>query len=182
MDATTLTAEDRVQIVQIFGELRENLSSYMSDREFKMSNAQLFTFLTYAPVCLAIASDRDVDESEIRLLDKITKDIDVNTMVSLDLMEVIAIATEPGEIMLNEEFNMRVDSELLYLSRNIDKYEENILAAVKALLKIDKDPSAETSLTQTFSKWFEFVVKKNANRNDKLELEKVAKYKEKIGL
>lgn len=182
MDATTLTAEDRMQIVQIFAELRENLSTFMSDREFKMSNAQVFTFLTYAPVCLAIASDGEVDESEIRLLSQITKDIDVNSMVNINLMEVIAIATEPGDIMLNEEFNMRVDSELLFLSRNIEKYEEKIIVAVKALLKMDADPTAETSLTKTFSKWFEYVVKKNANRNDKEELEKVAKYKEKIGL
>ncbi len=182
MNATNLTAEDRVKIVEIFGELRQFLSNFMNDRDFKMSNAQIFTFLTYAPVCLAIASDREVDENEIRLLDKITKDIDVTNMVSLDLMEIIAIANEPEEIMLNEEFNMRIDSELLFLSRNIDKYENEIISSVKSLLKIDKDRTAETSLTKTFSKWFDFVIEKNAGRNKQAEMEKVSKYKANIGL
>lgn len=182
MDATNLTVEERVQVVQVFGELRLHLNNYMADRDFKMSNPQIFTFLTYAPVCLAIASDRVVDESEVRLLSKITSDIDVNNMVSLELMEVIAIATEPEQTMLNEEFNMRVDAELLFLSRNIDKYEDEIVEAVKSMLKLDKDPTSETSLKATFSNWFEFIVKKNANKNDAAELEKVASYKEKIGL
>lgn len=182
MDATTLTAEERTKIVEVFGELRQNLTPYMSDRDFQMTNAQIFTFLIYAPVCLAVASDREVDEQEIKLLDKITHNVDVNTAVSLDLMEVIAIAPEPSELMLNEEFNMRVDAELLYLSRNIDDYEESIINSVKAMMKLDKDQSAETSLKNTFSKWFEFVIEKNASKNKEAELEKVKKYKDKIGL
>ncbi len=182
MDITTLTIEEKKQIVQIFGELRETLGSYMTDRDFKMSNPQIFTFLTYAPVCLAIASDKKVDENEIRLLSQIAQDIDVTKLVSLELMEVIAIATEPGDIMLNEEFNMRVDAELLYLSRNFETYEEKIVSALKTLLKIDTNPDAETSLSKTFSNWFEYVVRKNANKNDKEELEKVALYKQKLGL
>lgn len=182
MEANTLSAEQRTQIVQVFGELRQNLTPYMKDRDFQMSNPQVFTFLIYAPVCLAVASDREVDEQEIKLLDKITHNIDVNTAVNLDLMEVIAIASEPSETMLNEEFNMRVDAELLFLSRNIDKYENDIINSVKAMLKLDKEPTAETSLKNTFSKWFEFVVEKNSSKNKAAELEKVKKYKEKIGL
>ncbi len=182
MDATTLTPEEKVLITQVFKEIREGLADFMKDRDFKMSNPQVFTFLMYAPVCLAIASDREVDEAEIRILSKITENIDVNKAVSIDLMEVIAIAPEPGDIMLNEEFNMRVDAELLYLSRNIDKYEDGIIKALKALLKIDKDPKAPASLHSTFSKWFEYVVERNAGRNKEEELAKVKAYKEKIGL
>jgi len=182
MDATIITPEERTQIVQVFGELRQFLTPYMTDRDFKMSNAQTFTFLIYAPVCLAVASDREVDEQEIKLLDKITHNIDVNTAVNLELMEVIAIAPEPSELMLNEEFNMRVDAELLFLSRNIDKYEEAIINSVKTMLKMDKNPDAETSLKNTFSKWFEFVIEKNSSKNKDIELEKIKKYKEKIGL
>ena len=182
MDATTLSVEERKLVAEIFSNLRSQLNNYMVNRDFKMSNPQIFTFLTYAPVCLAIASDRTVDENEIRLLSKITQNIDVNEMVNLDLMEVIAIAPEPSETMLNEEFNMRVDSELLFLSRNIDVYEEEVIEAVKSLLKLDNDPTSPSSLTVTFSNWFEYVVKENANRNDEEELVKVAKYKEKLGL
>ena len=130
----------------------------MNDRDFQMSNAQIFTYLLYAPVCLAVASDRQVDEEEIRLLEKITKGADVNSAVNINLMEVIAIAPEPSDIMLNEEFNMRVDAELLYLSRNMDKYETVFIDAVKTLLKLDKDPKSDTSLSTTFSKWFEFRI------------------------
>lgn len=182
MDASNLTVEERTKIVEIFGELRQHLNIYMLERDFVMSNAQIFTFLTYAPVCLAIASDRQVDESEIKMLEKITKNVDVNTMINIDLMEVVAIASEPSNIMLNEEFNMRVDAELLSLARNIDKYEEAIVQAVKTVLKLDKEPAADTSLTTTFSNWFDFVVKKNANKHDNAEMERVKKYKMRIGL
>ncbi len=182
MDAYTLSPEEKKQLILVFGNLRQNLSSYMQDRKFIMSNAQIFTFLMYAPVCLAIASDREVDEQEIRLLSKITSNIDVNSAVNLDLMEVIAIAPEPSNTMLNEEFNMRVDAELLYLSRNIDKYEDDIITAVKTMLKLDKNPDAETSLKNTFNMWFESIVKQNAGRNKEAELEKIKVYKDKIGL
>ncbi len=182
MDSTTLTAEEKKQLVLVFSNMRNNLEGYMKDRDFKMSNAQIFTFLMYAPVCLAVASDRQVDESEIRLLDNISKDIDVTTAVNLDLMEIIAIAPEPSDIMLNEEFNMRVDAELLFLSRNIDKYEKPIIESVKSMLKLDKNPESETSLNATFSKWFEFVIEQNASKNKEEELEKVKGYKQKIGI
>lgn len=182
MEAITLTSEEKMLVIDIFKSLRMYLSPFMEDRDFVMSNPQIFTFLMYAPVSMAIASDGVVDEKEIRLLDKITKEIDVNTAVNLDLMEVLAMATEPAEILLNEEFNMRVDSELLYLSRNMDKYEDDILKATKELMKLDKNPGSATSLKSTFSKWFEFVIESNAGRNKEEELKKVKKYKEKIGL
>ncbi len=182
MEANTLSAEERTLVVQIFKNIRQNLSNFMTERDFKMSNPQLFTFLMYAPVCLAIASDGVVDEKEIRLLSKITKDIDVNSAVNLDLMEVLALSPEPIEIMLNEEFNMRADAELLFLSRNMAKYEDDIINATKELLKLDKNPESGTSLKSTFSKWFDFVIERNAGRNKEQELEKVGKYKDKIGL
>jgi hypothetical protein len=184
MDATTFTPtpEERTLLTLVFKEIREGLADFMNERDFKMSNPQIFTFLTYAPVCLAIASDREVDEAEIRILSKITENIDVNKAVSIELMELMAIAPEPGEVMLNEEFNMRVDAELLYLSRNIDKYEEGIISALKSLLKIDKDPKSPASLHSTFAKWFDYVVERNAGRNKEEELAKVKAYKEKIGL
>lgn len=181
MEATILSEEERVLIIKIFQNLQNNLSGFISDRDFKMSNPQIFTFLMYAPVCLAIASDGVVDEKEIRLLDKISKNIDVTTAVNLELMEVLSQAPESTDVMLNEEFNMRVDSELLFLSRNIDKYENNIIDSVKDLLNLDVSKK-ETSLRATFSKWFEYVIEQNAGRNKEEELEKVKKYKDKIGL
>lgn len=182
MDATTIPTDERTLVVQVFGELRQSLKDYMIDRDFLMSNAQVFTYLIYAPICLAIASDGVVDEHEIILLEAITKDADVNKTVNLDLHEIIAIAPEPSNIMLNEEFNMRIDAELLYLSRNINKYEKNIISAVKSLLKIDSKPTSETSFSATFSKWFEFVVERNLSKNKEEQLKKIKDYKQKIGL
>jgi predicted thioredoxin/glutaredoxin len=182
MENIMITAEEKKLILEVFKNIRNNLKKYMTDRNFIMSNAQIFTFLLYAPVCLAIASDGEVDEKEIAILEKITKNIDVNSAVNLDLLELISIAPEPSNIMLNEEFNMRVDAELLYLSRNMNKYEKDIIEAVKNLLKLDRKANNETSLKSIFNKWFDFIIEKNAGKNKEEELKKVEQYKIKLGL
>jgi flagellin-specific chaperone FliS len=182
MEGNIITQEEVAKMANIFKEIRQYLDKYMSDRDFKMSNPQMFTFLMYAPVAFAIASDRNVDAKEIRLLDKITKDIDVENVVNIDLMELLTAAPEPSDIMLNEEFNMRIDAEMLYLSRNIDKYEDDIINALKKFLELDKNPESETSLSKTMSMWFDYVIEHNAGRDKEKELQKVAEYKKRIGL
>ncbi len=182
MEGYVITQEDIIKLSGIFSEIRQYLDNYMKDRDFKMSNAQIFTFLIYAPVALAIASDRQVDEKEIRLLEKITKNIDVDSTVDLDLLNLLSAADEPADIMINEEFNMRIDAEILYLSRNIDKYENDIINALKKFLEIDKDPNSPTSLSKTLSMWFDYVIERNAGRDKEQELKKVEEYKKRIGL
>ena len=181
MENIMITAEEKKLILEVFKNIRNNLKKYMTDRNFIMSNAQIFTFLLYAPVCLAIASDGRVDIEEMKILDKMAKAIDVNKL-DIDLVELLSFAAEPAEVMTNEEFNIRIGSELLFLSRNIDKYEDNIINAIKELLRFDKNPQADTSLTKTFSKLMDSIIENNASLNKEKEKEKLDQFKQKIGL
>ena len=173
---------EALKIREIFKEIRTDLSEFSVLRDFTMSNSQLYTFLCYSPNALAIASDRTVDESEMKALEKLSRQIDVNTMVDLDLLELMSLAAEPDNCILNEEFNIRVGAEILYLCRNMDKYEENIIAAVRSLLKFDANPEAEQSLTKVFAKMMEDIVKNNRSKNKKAELEKISEIQKKLGM
>ena len=84
--------------------------------------------------------------------------------------------------MLNEEFHLRIGAELLYLSRNMDKYEGAIIDSVKSLLKLDSNPERDTSLTKTFSRLMDNIIAKNASRNKEEELKKLKEFKRKLGL
>lgn len=182
MEEKTFSQAEISSFISIFKDIRSSLSFYMNDRDFKMSNSQIFTFLLYAPIALGIAADRVVDENEIKLLANLSKNIDVNKIVNIDLMTVLSVVPEPEGVMINEEFNMRVDAEILFLARNIDKYESFVINALKSFLKLDNAPTAETSLTKTFNKWFDFVIEKNAGKNKDTELRNIQSYKAKLGI
>jgi len=176
------TISQEVALVkEVFSNIRKELETFMKDRNFNMSNHQIFVFLTHAPAALAIASDGRVDVEEMKILDRMAKAIDVNKL-DIDLVELLSFAAEPADVMTNEEFNLRIGSELLYLSRNLDKYEKNILEAIKQLLRFDKNPEADTSLTKTFSKLMDSIIENNASLNKEKEKEKLDQFKQKIGL
>ncbi len=177
-----LTNENRVKIRTIFKEIRTNLDAYMGARNFVMSNAQVFTFLSYSPAVLAIASDGEVDEQEIASLERLAKTIDVKAAVNMDLQEMLAVAFEPDEPMTNEEFNLRAGAELLYLSRNAGTYENSIIAALKALLVFDMNPSAAGSLTSSFSALMDSMIKNNKSANKEAELKKINEIKATLGM
>lgn len=182
MEIDKLTNEDKIFIRTIFKEIRTKIDKFSKDRDFILSNPQLFTFLTYCPAALAIASDGTVDINEIAALERISRFIDVKTMVNLELMEFMSIASEPENIITNEEFNIRVGSELLFLSRNMKTYENEMLEAVKALLTFDLNPSRDGSLTKTFSKLMNDVIENNVSTNKEAELIKLQKIKSAIGV
>ncbi len=169
-------------IKNIFSELRESLREFCEDRSFVMTNPQIFTFLSYCPNALAIAGDGVVDETEIAELEKLSKLIDVNKMVNLEMAELMALASEPSEAMINEEFNLRVGAELLYLSRNMPKYETNLIKALKSLLKFDHNPDAEKSLTKSFAVMMENIVKNNKSKNKEHELNKIKEIQKELGM
>ncbi|MCF6367077.1 MAG: hypothetical protein L3J35_12880 [Bacteroidales bacterium] len=182
MEISKLTNEDKVFIRTIFKEMREKTNNFAIERDFVMSNAQLFTFLSNAPAALAIASDGTVDTEEIAALEKLSRSIDVYITVSIELMEMMAVAFEPENVMSNEEFNMRVGSELLFLSRNMQKYEENFIAAIKALLTFDFNPEKDGSLTSSFSMLMNTMIENNVSKNKEAELKKMNEFKAKIGI
>jgi len=174
--------EDILFIKNSFKEMRNKTERYSKDREFLMSNPQLFTFLYNVPAAFSIAGDGIVDETEIAIIEKLARSIDVNKTVSLNLAEIMSIAGEPDNCMTNEEFNLRIGSELLYISRNMQKYERDFIEGVKALLKFDKKPEKDGSLTATLEKLMNFVIEHNAGRNKEKELQKVNEYKKRIGI
>ncbi len=174
--------EDVLLIKNAFKEMRNKTERFSKDREFIMSNPQLFTFLYNIPATLSIASDGIVDETEIAIIEKLARSIDVNKTVSLNLAEIMSIAGEPDECMTNEEFNLRIGSELLFISRNMQKYERDFIEGVKALLKFDKNPEKDGSLTSTLEKLMNFVIEHNAGKNKEKELQKVKEYKKRVGI
>lgn len=182
MDIQNLTQENKVFIRTLYKEMRDATSPFMNDRDFVMSNSQIFAFLSYAPVALAIASDGVVDDNEIAILEKIGKKIDVKQMVNLDLQEMMSVAFEPENPMTNEEFNLRVGSEILFLSRNMKKYEDDFVRALKALLTFDFNPKKEGSMTQNFSKLMDSVIENNVGKDKENELKNLQAFKQKIGI
>lgn len=182
MSVSELTNENKVFIRTVFKEMRDKTSKFAQERDFQMSNAQLFTFLSNAPAALAMASDGVVDFEEIAALEKLSRSIDVYTTVNMDLLEMMSVAFEPDEIMTNEEFNIRVGSELLYLARNINSYINDFTEALKALLTFDFTPGKDGSLTSSFSMLMNSMIENNVSKNKEEELKKMNEFKELIGI
>ncbi len=182
MDTQKISPEEIQTIRSNFKEIREKLEPFIQDRNFKLSNPQIFTFLTFAPAALAIASDGTVDDSEVAMLEKINRGIKVESMVDLNLYELMSYASEPEDCMLNEEFDMRAGSELLYLSRNMEKYRDDFIEALKILLKFDKRPDAEGSMTKSFVDLMNSVVDNNMSENKEVEKQKMDKLLERLDL
>lgn len=182
MDIQNLTQEDKVFIRTVFKEMRKNVEDYMKERDFQMTNPQLFTFLSFSAAALAVASDGTVDNQEIAMIEKIARGINVKQMVQIELEEMMAVAFQPEDTMTNEEFNLRVGSEILYLSKNMKTYEGKFLEAIKAMLTFDLNPQREGSLTNSFSQLMDSVVANNASKNKSEEMEKVKKLKESLGI
>ena len=182
MAINELTNDYKVKIRTIYKEMRDQTNNFAIDRDFIMSNAQMFTFLSNAPAALAIASDGKVDVEEIAALEKLSRSIDVYVSVNMDLLEVMSVAFEPEECMTNEEFNMRVGSELLFLARNFSRFENDFIASIKALLVFDSNPKAEGSLTSSFSMLMNSMIENNVSKNKEEEMNKMNEFKEKIGI
>lgn len=182
MNINKLTNENKVFIRTLFNEMRKNLNNFISERDFNMSNSQLFTFLSNAPAALAIASDGVVDVEEIASLEKLSRSIDVYVTVNMDLLEMMSIAFEPDNCMTNEEFNLRVGSELLFLSRNMKKYEDDFINAIKTLLTFDFNPEKDGSLTASFSKLMDNIIDNNVSKDKVSELKKMNEFKSKLGI
>jgi len=182
MTVSELTNDNKVFIRTVFKEMRDKTKSFAESRHFIMSNAQLFTFLSNAPAALAIASDGTVDVEEIAALEKLSRSIDVYVTVNMELLEMMSVAFEPEEVMCNEEFNLRIGSELLYLSRNMETYALDFIDAIKALLTFDFTPEKDGSLTSTFSKLMNSMIEHNVSKNKDEEMKKMNEFKQKIGI
>ncbi len=181
MESITITQEAIEEVQKLYPQIRSHLDKYMHDREFLMSNSQIFIFLTYVPTALAISADKKVDEKELKILDQIAKSIDANAL-DLNLVELLSFASEPVGVMLNEEFNLRIGCELLFISQNMEKYEDDFIEAVKLLLKFDKTPEADTSMTKTFSRFMDQIIESSLALDKQEELARVQSFKKRLGI
>ncbi len=182
MDIINLTQEDKVFIRTIFKEMRSNLEKYMTDRDFIMSNPQIFTFLSFSSAALAIASDGNVDNKEIAIIEKIAQGINVKAMVQMDLQEMMSVAFQPDETMIDAEFNLRAGAEILFLSKNMKAYEEDFMKAIKAMLTFDLNPGRENSLTDSFTKLMDSIIENNSSKNKAEEMKKIEQLKQTLGI
>ncbi len=182
MNMSDLTNEDKVFIRTIFNEMRKSIQNFITERDFNLSNAQLFAFLSNSPAALAIASDGAVDEKEIAGIEKLSKGIDIGSSVNLDLMEMMAVAFEPDNCITNEEFNIRVGSEILFLAKNFKKYESEFVNALKAMLTFDMNPKRDGSLSSSFSKLMDTMIENNVSKDKEAEMKKMKELKMKIGI
>jgi hypothetical protein len=182
MSINELKTEDKVFIRTIYKEMRGKTDNFAKERNFIMSNAQLFTFLSNAPAALAIASDGNVDIEEIAALEKLARSIDVYVTVDMNLLELMSVAFEPENCMINEEFNLRIGSELLFLARNLNRFENEFITALKAMLTFDLNPKKEGSLTSSFNLLMDSMIENNVSKNKDQEKKKMKEFKQKIGI
>lgn len=166
----------------VFSEIRTALADFSRERDFHLTNGQLFTFLSFVPNAFAVASDGRVDEEELKVLDGLSRSIKVEVFVNLDLEEMLTLAAEPDNCILNEEFNIRAGAELLYLCRNLGRYEEAFVVALKAFLKFDRDPKEPASLTNSFVSMMNTMVEKNVSLNKEAEKANLAAFQKRLGL
>jgi len=182
MDISNLTNENKVFIRTLFNEMRESIKGFISDRDFNLTNPQLFAFLSNAPAALAIASDGTIDVQEIAALEKLSKGIDLKSTVNLDLMEMMAVAFEPENCITNEEFNIRAGAEILFIAKNFEKYESAFVKSLKAMLTFDMNPKRDGSLSSSFSKLMDTMIENNVSKNKEAEMKKMRDLKIKIGI
>ncbi len=182
MESTTPIAVDIQKVRVIFARMRDELSGFMNSREFNMSNAQMFTFLSYTPNALAIASDGIVDEHEYMELERLSMVMNVKMMVNLDLMELLALAPEPSDVMTNEEFNIRAGSEMLFLCKNMAQYESAFLGALKNMLQLDTKPGEPGSIASSFNAMMNHMVHTSKSKHKEREFSKLAEMRNKLGL
>ena len=177
-----LTKENIIFIRTVYNEMRSSMEKFQKERNFVMTNSQLFTFLTYSPAVLAISSDGVVDQNEIAVLEKISRSLDVKSTVSLDLAEMMSVATEPENGMSNEEFNLRAGAELLYLCRESKIYKSDIIKALKAMLTFDMTPKAEGSMSSSFSALMDSMIENGISKDKEFERKELAEIKKQLGI
>jgi len=173
MNIMNLSVEEKNTIKTLFKEMRAQLAPYFEKRNVQFSNPQLFTFLSYCPSALAIASDRVVDESEKQIIELIGMYMNVDKMVNMEFLEMMSIAPEPENCLTNEDFNAKVAAELLYVCENMEQFEENFVQAVKAMLKFDSNPKADTSMTKSFVTMMNAIIDNNTAENKEDEKTKL---------
>ncbi|WP_299452426.1 hypothetical protein [uncultured Microscilla sp.] len=126
-------AEEKVILNDFFAEVRELLADYCQEREMILSNSQLYAFLLVSPITIAIATDGTVDFSETTMLVDVAAYFDRDILSSeFDQLE------QPEGVLPDDIFKKRVYTELRYLCVSMNRYEEKLIAGLKALIQLDE--------------------------------------------
>ncbi|OJJ20963.1 hypothetical protein BKI52_10320 [marine bacterium AO1-C] len=134
MEKQVITPDQEKRILNnFFTEIRELLAEYCEEREMVMTNSQLFAFLLVSPVSIAIATDGTVDFSETTMLVDVAAYFDRGVLPS----EFDTLA-QPDNVMTDHVFKKRIYTELRYLCVSMNRYEDNLIDGLKALIKLDE--------------------------------------------
>lgn len=129
-------AEEKVILNNFFTEVRGLLADYCQEREMVLSNSQLYAFLLVSPVTIAIATDGTVDFSETTMLVDVAAYFDRNILPSeFDELD------QPEKVLADDIFKKRIYTELRYLCVSMNRYEEKLIAGLKALIDLDEQLS-----------------------------------------
>jgi hypothetical protein len=130
----TYTPEQEKEILtDFFAFLRTELADYLLQRNLILSNSQLFGFVLISPATIAIASDGNLDMTEITMLVDLASYFERGSFsTDFDLL------TQPQDHITDKQFKKIAYSELKFLCLNMKFYEENLLSCLRKLLEIDE--------------------------------------------
>lgn len=171
-------SEEREKLEVFFAKMRKSLHPYLSARKFVFSNSQLYAFLLASPAMLAIASDGNLDMSETTML------LDIAAFFEKDILKSDFDKLRKVEnAMNNAEFKKMIYSEMRLLCYTIHNYEDNFIAALKILMKMDKTLSKDDSkfsVKKSIQKTMRTVIYNNLGP-DAIEEKKLEKLWKKLG-
>lgn len=172
-------AEEKVILNNFFAEVRALLAEYCYEREMVLTNSQLFAFLLVSPVSIAIATDGTVDFSETTMLVDVAAYFDRGVLPSeFDTLE------QPEEAMSDHVFKKRIYTELRYLCVSMNRYEDKLVEALKALIQMDKRLSQtgeEDSIKRKIVETMNNVIYNNLGK-DSIEEPKIQKVLDSLGI
>lgn len=150
-------------------ETRKELGTYFETRNLIFSNTQLFAFILVSPITIAIASDENLDFTEVTMLVDIASYLEGKSLpTALDNL------VQPLDTLPHSEFNKIIYSELRFLCLNMKKYESKLIRVLKKLIELDEtiSQSEEYSIKSKIKNMMESVIYNNLGR-DSIEEEKV---------
>lgn len=171
--------EEKVILNNFFAEVRALLAEYCHEREMVLTNSQLFAFLLVSPVSIAIATDGAVDFSETTMLVDVAAYFDRGVLPSeFDTLE------QPEDAMSDHVFKKRIYTELRYLCVSMNRYEDKLIEALKALIQMDERLSQtgeEDSIKRKIVETMNNVIYNNLGK-DSIEEPKIQKVLDSLGI
>ncbi len=178
MEKQVMSPDQEKRILDnFFIEIRTLLADYCEEREMVMTNSQLFAFLLVSPVSIAIATDGTVDFSETTMLVDVAAYFDRGVLPS----EFDTLA-QPEDVMTDHVFKKRIYTELRYLCVSMNRYEDDLIAGLKALIKLDEKLSQtgeEDSIKRKIAETLNNVIYNNLGE-DSVEEPKIKQILEKL--